>query len=53
MQDSRFLVITGPCSIHNPQETLEYAEKFIELQKQNPHLYLVMRTYFEKPRSTV
>lgn len=53
MQDDRLLVITWPCSIHNPDEALEIAKEIKELQNQNPHLYIVMRTYFEKPRSTV
>jgi 3-deoxy-7-phosphoheptulonate synthase len=53
MKDDRLLVITGPCSIHNPEEALEIAQNIKELQEQNPHLYIVMRTYFEKPRSTI
>ncbi len=53
LQDDRLLVITGPCSIHNPDEALQIARELKELQKENPHLYIVMRTYFEKPRTTV
>lgn len=51
--DDRLLVITGPCSIHDTQEALEIAENLKVLQEKNPHLYIVMRTYFEKPRTTV
>lgn len=53
LKDPRLLVITGPCSIHNPAEALEYAELLNKVQEINPHLFLVMRTYFEKPRTTV
>ncbi|MDD2907914.1 MAG: 3-deoxy-7-phosphoheptulonate synthase [Candidatus Gracilibacteria bacterium] len=53
LDDPRLLVITGPCSIHNPEEALEYAELLKKVQEINPHLFLVMRTYFEKPRTTV
>lgn len=52
-KDARLLVITGPCSIHHPEEALRIAENLKEIQKVNPHLYIVMRTYFEKPRTTV
>lgn len=53
LNDPRLLVITWPCSIHNPEEALEYAELLKSVQEKNPHLFLVMRTYFEKPRTTV
>lgn len=53
-QDSRLLVIAGPCSIHDPIAALEYAQKLIKLQEQvKDHIYLVMRAYIEKPRTTV
>ena len=50
----RLVVIAGPCSIHDPDAALEYAEKLRRLVEplQN-ELVLVMRTYFEKPRTTV
>lgn len=51
--DNRLLVITWPCSIHNTEEWLEYAQKLVQLKEKFPNLYLVMRTYFEKPRTTV
>ena len=53
LQDDRLLVVTGPCSIHNPEEALEYAQLLQSIKEENPHLFLVMRTYFEKPRTTV
>gem|GEM_PF-2101758 len=52
-KDSRLLVVSGPCSIHNRDEALEYAHKLRDLQEQQKHIFLVMRTYFEKPRTTV
>ncbi|WP_435337206.1 3-deoxy-7-phosphoheptulonate synthase [Acinetobacter sp. LH3_13] len=52
--DPRLLVITGPCSIHDPQAALEYAEKLKQLQSQvSDQIFLVMRAYIEKPRTTV
>ena len=53
LKDDRLLVITWPCSIHNPDEALEYAKLLQSIKQDNPHLFLVMRTYFEKPRTTV
>lgn len=53
LTDPRLLVITWPCSIHNADEALEYAELLKKIQKNNHHLFLVMRTYFEKPRTTI
>jgi len=53
LHDDRLLVVTGPCSIHNPEEALKIAKNLKKLQKENPHLYIVMRTYFEKPRTTI
>ena len=53
-KDSRLLVVVGPCSIHDPASALEYARKLADLAPRvSDHLYLVMRAYFEKPRSTV
>ncbi|CAG9172563.1 3-deoxy-7-phosphoheptulonate synthase [Cupriavidus pampae] len=53
-EDDRLLVIMGPCSIHDPQAALEYAKR---LMAQREHyadsLEIVMRVYFEKPRTTV
>ena len=52
--DDRIVAIVGPCSIHDPDAALEYADKLAELQKSlQDHLCIVMRVYFEKPRTTV
>ena len=51
--DCRLLTIVWPCSIHNPEEGLEYAKRLAEIQEKYPNLFIVMRTYFEKPRTTV
>jgi len=53
-KDDRLLVVMGPCSIHDPQAALSYANKLADLQAQvKDQLFLVMRVYFEKPRTTV
>ena len=53
-QDKRLLVIVGPCSIHDPEAALEYAKKLrVEREKYKDSLEIVMRVYFEKPRTTV
>jgi 3-deoxy-7-phosphoheptulonate synthase len=53
-QDPRLLVVVGPCSIHDPQAGLEYAERLKpEIERLADDLLIVMRTYFEKPRTTV
>jgi 3-deoxy-7-phosphoheptulonate synthase len=53
-KDPRFLVITGPCSIHDTEAALEYGRRIVELQaKVKDTMLLVMRVYFEKPRTTV
>jgi len=52
--DPRLLVIAGPCSIHDIAAGREYAERFAKLADQvKDHMLLVMRVYFEKPRTTV
>jgi len=52
--DPRFLVIAGPCSIHDVVAGREYAERFAELAESvKARILLVMRVYFEKPRTTV
>jgi len=52
--DQRLLVICGPCSIHDPKAGIEYARKLAKLAEQVKHqIYIVMRVYFEKPRTTV
>lgn len=53
-KDSRLMVITGPCSIHDPVAALEYAQKLKNLQHLvSDQIFLVMRTYIEKPRTTI
>lgn len=51
-EDSRLLVITGPCSIHDPKAALDYARRLKALSEEvGDKLCLVMRVYFEKPRT--
>ncbi|MBT3812650.1 MAG: 3-deoxy-7-phosphoheptulonate synthase AroG [Gammaproteobacteria bacterium] len=53
-QDDRLLVIVGPCSIHDTKAALEYAQKLKALKDElQQDLHIVMRVYFEKPRTTV
>ena len=53
-EDDRLLVVIGPCSIHDPAAALEYARRLAEQrQKYAGTLEIVMRVYFEKPRTTV
>ena len=53
-KDSRLLVIIGPCSIHDPDAARAYADKLVKLRdKYKDRLEIVMRVYFEKPRTTV
>jgi len=53
-KDSRLMVVVGPCSIHQPKSALEYARRLATLAKElENQLLLVMRVYFEKPRTTV
>ncbi len=50
--DPRLMVITGPCSVHDPKAALEYAERLLTLRERIGDLiYPVMRVYFEKPRT--
>ena len=52
--DTRKLVIVGPCSIHDPAAALDYAKKLQPLvKKYADKLYIIMRVYFEKPRTNV
>ena len=53
-QDDRLLVIVGPCSVHDPKAALEYAALLQkEAHKHAADILVVMRVYFEKPRTTV
>jgi 3-deoxy-7-phosphoheptulonate synthase len=52
--DDRLLVIVGPCSVHDPAAAVDYAERLAALREQlSDRLEIVMRVYFEKPRTTV
>ncbi|WP_308366912.1 MULTISPECIES: 3-deoxy-7-phosphoheptulonate synthase [unclassified Microbulbifer] len=53
-KDPRLLVIAGPCSIHDPKAAQEYACRLKELhEKYKDNLFILMRTYFEKPRTSL
>lgn len=55
-KDDRLLVVIGPCSIHDPKAALEYAQHIKSMRanpKINQNLEVIMRVYFEKPRTTV
>ena len=53
-KDKRLLIVVGPCSIHDTEAALEYGQRLKDLaQRLSDTLYIVMRTYFEKPRTTV
>tara|TARA_A100001015_G_scaffold267167_1_gene316974 strand:- start:2088 stop:3128 length:1041 start_codon:yes stop_codon:yes gene_type:complete len=51
---NKFILIVGPCSIHNYNESLEYAEFLVKMKKQfGDKILFIMRTYFSKPRTTI
>ena len=53
-QDKRLMIVVGPCSIHNEESALDYARRLKELsEKLNDRLLIIMRVYFEKPRTTI
>ena len=53
-QDDRLLVIVGPCSVHDPDATLEYADRLSDrAARLRGDLLVTMRVYFEKPRTTI
>ncbi|WP_300766061.1 3-deoxy-7-phosphoheptulonate synthase [uncultured Bifidobacterium sp.] len=53
-QDDRLLVIVGPCSVHDPRAALDYASRLAALREElGDRLMIVMRVYFEKPRTTI
>ncbi len=53
-RDRRLMVVVGPCSIHDPEAAVEYAKRLAALSNQvSDQLQLIMRAYFEKPRTTV
>lgn len=52
-EDKRFLLICGPCSIHDTKAGIDYAKKLAKLAEEvKDSIYIVMRVYFEKPRTT-
>ena len=53
-EDDRLLVVVGPCSVHDPQAAIEYANRLAPVRNRlKDDLLIVMRVYFEKPRTTV
>ena len=53
-EDDRLLIVIGPCSIHDPKAAVEYATRLKqEIERHENDLVIVMRVYFEKPRTTV
>jgi 3-deoxy-7-phosphoheptulonate synthase len=53
-EDRRLLCLVGPCSIHDPGAALDYAQRLADLKRQlEDRLLIVMRVYFEKPRTTI
>ena len=53
-QDPRLIVVVGPCSIHNTEEAMEYARRLKPLADElSQELLILMRVYFEKPRTSV
>mgnify|MGYP002641122141 FL=1 len=53
-KDDRLMVVIGPCSIHDPDAAIEYATKLKALADElSDDLLIIMRVYFEKPRTTV
>lgn len=54
LQDKRLALVVGPCSIHDPKAAMEYAQRLAEMAvKYAEDLFIVMRVYFEKPRTTI
>ncbi len=53
-KDNRLIVVVGPCSVHDTKAAIEYAERLSKLADElKDDLFIVMRVYFEKPRTTV
>jgi len=53
-EDGRLLAVVGPCSIHDPEAAIDYARRLAGLARQvEDALFVVMRVYFEKPRTTI
>ncbi|KAG0147343.1 hypothetical protein CROQUDRAFT_656273 [Cronartium quercuum f. sp. fusiforme G11] len=52
-KDDKLIVVVGPCSIHDPEQALHYARALKSVMSAFPDLIIIMRSYFEKPRTTV
>ena len=53
-KDDRLMVVVGPCSIHDPVAALDYATRLVAMKEEvKEDLHIVMRVYFEKPRTTI
>jgi len=53
-QDTRLLVVVGPCSIHDVKGALDYAGRLNKLRQElGDRMEIIMRVYFEKPRTTI
>lgn len=53
-EDKRLMAVVGPCSIHDPEAAIDYARKLSKLSRQvEDQILIVMRVYFEKPRTTI
>ena len=53
-RDARLMAVVGPCSIHDPKSALDYAQRLAHLARElEDQLLIVMRVYFEKPRTTI
>ena len=53
-KDDRIFVVVGPCSIHDPIAAIDYANKLKKISKEvSDNLFIIMRVYFEKPRTTI
>jgi 3-deoxy-7-phosphoheptulonate synthase len=53
-QDERLAVVVGPCSIHDPKAAMDYANRLATLREElGDRLEIIMRVYFEKPRTTI
>ncbi|MDF7798203.1 3-deoxy-7-phosphoheptulonate synthase [Pontiellaceae bacterium B1224] len=54
LRDDRLLIVIGPCSIHDPEAALDYAKRLAAIAEQvKDRYFIVMRVYFEKPRTTI
>ena len=52
-EDDRLIVVVGPCSIHDPKAALEYAGRLAKMRDElKDNLHIIMRVYFEKPRTS-